>query len=132
MVKGSSGFNQVRSSRRYVHSFGRNSRNTWHELPDKIHKKLREMVEERDGLICCARYGDGCGNQFKSADLTVDHIIPIRAGGPVTDTGNMQLLCVKCHKHKTFTKDIEYSTSFKAFFRAKALTYKNHKRLEMH
>lgn len=120
MVK-KTAFHQIRSSRKYIHSFGRNSRNTWYELPDKTRTRLRHILEERDGLICSFKYGDGCGRPFNSSDLTVDHIIPIRAGGPVTDTGNMQLLCMKCHEHKTFTKDIEYSTSFRAFYRAKVL-----------
>ena len=105
-----------RASRKYHNSFGRNSRNTWHELPEKIKKQLRKIVEERDGLICSAKYGHGCGRKFKENALSMDHIIPIRAGGPVVDIGNLQLLCFKCHDTKTFTKDIEYSNSFRAVY----------------
>ena len=104
-------------SRRYANSFGRNSRNTWYELPEKTRKKLRKIIEERDGLVCCRRYGHGCGKTFKENELSMDHIIPIRAGGPVVDIGNLQLLCYECHNTKTFTKDIQYSTTFKAAYR---------------
>ena len=124
-----SAFHQFRGSRKYVNSFGRNSRNTWYELPDKIRKKYRDMIEQRDGLVCNKR--DGCGQQYKSTDLTVDHIIPIRAGGPVADISNMQFLCVQCHENKTFSKDIEYSNSFRVFWRAKARVGTGRRRLYM-
>lgn len=99
-------------SKKYVNSFGRNSRNTWHELPKITKYRLRKIVEARDGLICSGRYGHGCSKSFKSHDLTMDHIIPIRAGGPICDIGNMQLLCQHCHEIKTMKIDVVYSSMF--------------------
>lgn len=104
------------NSRKYINSFGRSSKNTWHELPEQTRQRLRDILEKRDGLICCSKYGDGCGHEFKSTELSVDHIIPIRAGGPIMDLGNIQLLCFKCHDKKTMTKDIKYSNSFRYFY----------------
>lgn len=117
-----------RTSRKYHNSFGRNSRNTWYELPEKTRQQLRKIIQERDGLICSKKYGDGCGKPFEDTELSMDHIIPIRAGGPVVDLGNFQLLCLKCHNYKTMTKDIEYSNSFRAFYRPRVLADKNRKR----
>lgn len=113
MGNGAVAFHHMFRSRNYVNSFGRNSANTWYELPDNIRHSLRYRVETRDGLICSKRYGHGCGQRFTSSELTIDHIIPIRAGGPVTDSNNMQLLCVKCHNKKTMEIDIAYSSSFR-------------------
>ncbi|MFN9971948.1 MAG: HNH endonuclease, partial [Phycisphaerae bacterium] len=31
----------------------------------------------------------------------VDHIVPLRAGGPRLDRGNLQALCHQCHTWKT-------------------------------
>lgn len=102
--------------KRYMNSFGRNSKNTWYELPEKTRIRLRRILEDRDGLECNKKYGHGCGRKMESGKLSVDHIIPIRAGGPVVDIGNLQLLCYSCHHTKTFTKDILYSTSFRASY----------------
>lgn len=96
-------------ARNFHNSFGRNSNNTWHELPDKIKNQLRDIVETRDGLTCCTKYHHGCGT---TGYLTIDHIIPIRAGGPVADIGNLQLLCIKCHDKKTATIDVQYTSIF--------------------
>jgi len=117
-----------RSSRKYHNSFGRNTRNTWRELPEKTTQTIRKILEERDGLICSSKYGNGCGKTFKESELSVDHIIPIRAGGPVVDLGNLQLLCSKCHNTKTFTKDIEYSNGFKVYYQSKVLNGTGRKR----
>lgn len=103
-------FHYMFRSRNYHNSFGRNSNNTWYELPIKIKNQLRKIVETRDGLVCSKKYGYGCG--IESDTLTVDHIIPIRAGGPVADIGNLQLLCVKCHERKTMYVDILYTNIY--------------------
>lgn len=107
-------FSQFRASRKYHHSFGRNSVNTWQELPERMKSDLRYQLERRDGKICkhCNR---------TDLELTVDHIVPIRAGGPVCDTGNLQLLCRDCHEIKTLTIDIKYVS------RSKVLIYNYHK-----
>jgi 5-methylcytosine-specific restriction endonuclease McrA len=98
-------------SRNYKNSFGRNSNNTWNELPDKTRSKLREIVEKRDGLVCSQKYGYGCGRS-NIEQLTMDHIIPVRAGGPVCDMNNLQLLCEKCHNRKTMEIDIQYTSLY--------------------
>jgi len=102
-------FHYMFRSRNYHNSFGRNSNNTWHELPEKIKDELKKIVEERDGLVCSQKYGHGCGT---TGYLTMDHIIPIRGGGPVADIGNLQLLCVKCHDKKTMKVDVMYTSIY--------------------
>ena len=103
-------FHYMFRSRNYHNSFGRNSNNTWHELPDKLKTQMRKIIETRDGLVCSTKYGHGCG---KSAEfLTMDHVIPVRAGGPVCDIGNLQLLCERCHNKKTMNIDVQYTTIY--------------------
>jgi len=97
-------------ARNYHNSFGRNSNNTWHELPEKIKNQLRKIIEERDGLTCSTKYGHGCGST--NVYLTIDHVIPIRAGGPVADIGNLQLLCIRCHDKKTNQVDVMYTSIY--------------------
>lgn len=35
-----------------------------------------------------------------AGDLTVDHIVPLYAGGHLTDPGNLQVLCRRCNGAK--------------------------------
>lgn len=61
--------------------------------------KLRQLVFERDGFKCVA-----CSSlEF----LSVDHIIPIRAGGGNTDS-NLQTLCLPCNCSKRDKEDSEW------------------------
>lgn len=92
-------------SRNYRYSFGRNSTNTWHELDFSLKNDIRSKINERDGSQC--RY---CGKEDEYLEL--DHIISVRAGGPVCDIGNIQLLCHNCHKKKTLEIDSKYITAF--------------------
>lgn len=41
----------------------------------------------------------GCGVMY--ADCQIDHIIPVFAGGGLCWLGNLQRLCLDCHKQKT-------------------------------
>lgn len=54
-------------------------------------KAVRLQVLTRDNHICSY-----CGNE---AD-TVDHIIPLAAGGPPFDPNNLQAMCRKCNGKK--------------------------------
>lgn len=43
-------------------------------------------------------------------DWHADHIFPVMFGGGACDLSNMQTLCISCHKEKTYTNIINYST----------------------
>lgn len=53
---------------------------------------LRRMVLERDPFCRI------CGLQKSDS---VDHIVPLRAGGAMYDENNLQGLCHSCHSRKT-------------------------------
>lgn len=57
----------------------------------RIHTDHREAIFKRDGYRC-----KHCGT---SDDLTVDHIIPVAAGGLSFDK-NLQTLCRSCNSKK--------------------------------
>ena len=108
-------FYQV-NNKNYINSFGRNPINTWYELPSAQTRRLRKLVQERDGYKCRV-----CGDTRR---LQTDHIIPIKAGGPVSEPSNIQLLCEECFNKKKAEVDELYSTTV---YLPRALTYKNHK-----
>ena len=54
---------------------------------------VRPRIFERDGWRCRE-----CG---KAARLEVDHVIPLHKGGTNLDD-NLQSLCRKCHRRKTW------------------------------
>ena len=56
-------------------------------------RRKREAILIRDNYTCRV-----CGLTTK--DLEVDHIINIAQGG-TDDDGNLQALCIPCHKAKT-------------------------------
>lgn len=58
--------------------------------------RLRDYHATMEPLCrhCAAR------GEVKAMDM-VDHIIPIRVGGPVLDDNNLQSLCNQCHAAKT-------------------------------
>jgi HNH endonuclease len=70
--------------------------NTWGQLPLDDKFRIKDELVVLNDSRC--RW---CLKPFNPNDLTVDHIIPIAAGGPVSDLCNMELLCVKCHNKKT-------------------------------
>jgi 5-methylcytosine-specific restriction endonuclease McrA len=56
-------------------------------------------------VICGKREGESTGEKFPyptSVTLVVDHIKPIALGGEEFDMNNLQTLCTKCNKKKTF------------------------------
>lgn len=60
---------------------------------------LRQQVLERDSYLCCE-----CAKEGRvSAASDVDHIVPKSQGG-TDDLSNLQSLCKKCHKTKTYAE----------------------------
>lgn len=55
--------------------------------------EVRREIFGRDGYACKA-----CGTR---ANLSIDHIIPVRAGG-TDDHSNLQTLCIRCNSKKGF------------------------------
>lgn len=55
---------------------------------------VRKYVFERDSHHC-----QSCGQTHREADLTIDHIIPLAAGG-ANDLSNLQTLCSRCNQQK--------------------------------
>lgn len=54
----------------------------------------RAWLQRYPACVCCKR-----------AAHMVDHIRPIRYGGEILDTNNLQSMCSKCHAAKTLTDD---------------------------
>ena len=79
------------------------SANSWFQLPVDIRRGYKLKLVEKYGSKCSSN-GNGCGKSFPIDMLSVDHIIPVSMGGPVGDILNMQLLCFKCHKKKTWSE----------------------------
>lgn len=48
-----------------------------------------------------------CGGQFKPADLTMDHVVPIIRGGHST-RGNLVAACKDCNNKKKYLLPIEW------------------------
>jgi len=67
--------------------------------PPMLWAELRERALNRDKHTCVI-----CGNHPSetSDGLIVDHIKPIALGGEEFDMNNLQTLCTKCNKKKTF------------------------------
>lgn len=53
-----------------------------------------------------------CEECWKNGKLTkasiVDHIVPIKQGGPALDENNLQALCVSCHSRKSVIEGSRY------------------------
>jgi len=62
-------------------------------------QQIRERILLRDDYECAV-----CGRA--SADLEVDHIMPLHMGGAESDE-NRQLLCAECHKAKSEREESE-------------------------
>jgi 5-methylcytosine-specific restriction endonuclease McrA len=77
------------------------SSDTFHQIHIDIKDEYKRQLLQRDGCVCCTRYGFGCGKELLEGELGIDHIIEIAMGGPVCEIGNMQLLCQDCHRNKT-------------------------------
>ncbi len=48
-----------------------------------------------------------CGNKFKPADLTMDHIVPLARGG-LSNKGNLAAACKECNNNKKSMLPIEW------------------------
>ena len=86
------------------------SRDSWFQLPVDVRMSFKIKLSELYGSRCHkrvknGRFSNGCGKYFPLNMLTVDHIVPISKGGPISDINNMQLLCLKCHQKKTTDLD---------------------------
>jgi len=57
--------------------------------------------------ICSAVLADGsvCGFAGTSAEMHLDHMVPIERGGAMLDPRNVQWRCRACHGKKTATQD---------------------------
>ncbi len=73
--------------------------------------KLRLLVLKRDKGLCQHCIRDGQVVKAKE----VDHIVPKYQGGP-DDLGNLQSLCVPCHRTKTAFEGADARTSVKVIF----------------
>lgn len=60
-----------------------------------ISQKLRAEIVLRQGGRC------PCGDKLMPARFHIDHIQAVSAGGDASP-GNLQALCLNCHKAKTF------------------------------
>ena len=60
-------------------------------VADRVSRTVRKLTAER-----CA----SCALVYPSNYLRVDHVLPLSDGG-VDGLGNLQLLCVDCHRLKT-------------------------------
>lgn len=58
-------------------------------------QRVRRVIFERDGGICMK-----CGKQVAKDDYHVDHIVPVSAGGPEWELGNLELSCPECNLKK--------------------------------
>jgi 5-methylcytosine-specific restriction endonuclease McrA len=62
--------------------------------------EIRRQLYQRDSLfgkLFCA----ACGKHVEYWNWDADHIVEVRHGGGGRDLSNYQVLCKKCHRHKT-------------------------------
>ena len=64
-------------------------------------RKYRAAYLSENGGIC-----NSCNNIYPDSKLHLDHVKPIRDGGSVYKSSNLQILCVKCHGAKTVRETI--------------------------
>ncbi len=63
---------------------------------DRAWQRLRRWFLMRHPLC------EHCERKGRATPATeVDHVVPIRAGGPRLDQANLQALCKSCHSRKT-------------------------------
>ena len=74
-----------------------NTTNTWCHLPIDMKNGAKTDLISLYGSCCSL-----CEIKLTWDELTVDHVLPISKGGPVSELSNLQLLCRKCHDEKTW------------------------------
>ncbi len=57
---------------------------------------LKKKLIKKNGTIC-----EKCNEEFRVSSLQLDHKIPLSFGGQSFLDTNHQILCKKCHRHKT-------------------------------
>ena len=69
---------------------------------EPVEPEARRAFSAEDISTCRAMQFDlcECGAELSDAPFEADHIIPLELGGETT-LGNLQLLCLLCHKAKT-------------------------------
>src|SRR5277367_528866 len=72
----------------------------------KRHKRIREHVIMRDGLICCY-----CNEVLTNETLTLDHIVPDSKRGTFNTT-NLTISCSKCNNKRGNKPFFEYCKQF--------------------
>jgi len=60
----------------------------------EVIKSVRNRVTERDDSTC-----QKCGKHLDPDDVTIDHMIPRRVGGPAK-MWNLQVMCGRCNRAK--------------------------------
>lgn len=65
-------------------------------LPARDAAARARRAVNRATYVGCSR----CGGAFTPSDVEVDHIWPLALGGEDVD-GNIQTLCIPCHRAKT-------------------------------
>lgn len=68
--------------------------------------EVRKYVFERDRCQC-----QSCGKTSTETELTIDHIIPLAAGGS-NDISNLQTLCRDCNQKKKHDFDPRFRRKF--------------------
>lgn len=63
-------------------------------FPAKKRRKIREKLLDIYGNVCFR-----CGSSRKPEDLTIDHVIPVSAGG-TNDFKNLRVMCNRCNQEK--------------------------------
>lgn len=89
----------------------------------KRHKKIKEIVVIRDGLVCCY-----CNTPLTITTFTLDHIVPDSKQGTFNST-NLTVACSSCNNKRgnqpffEFCKNFDFSES--KLFKYKQLYFSN-------
>lgn len=78
----------------------------------KRKERLKGSFTDKEWNLLCEKFGNVCLCCGKSGKLTVDHIIPVAAGGEHT-IDNIQPLCLSCNCRKSDRVIIDYRLPWK-------------------
>lgn len=69
----------------------------------------KEWKRLRQGFLLEHPFCEECWRNGKLTKASVvDHIVPIKQGGPALDENNLQALCVSCHSRKSVIEGSRY------------------------